>query len=304
MTRILLTGAGFTYNWGGMLAPEVFQYLLGCAELDEEVRRLLLRDRSFEDVLASLRQATDADSKRRYQLLTSALVGMFNGTGLAFMQRQFEFRNPPELQFSVTSFLMRFDAIFTLNQDTLLEQKYIPFVGPPKWGRAHLPGVKYLGNPQLTGSIHDRIAPMEPNPSDFRLSSGLQPYIKLHGSTNWNDGPSGERILIMGGQKAVSIDQFPILNWYHHEFRNMLLRPSCRLMVIGYSFNDAHINDAVVDAIKRSDLKVFLVDPLGDKVLGPLHEVISPRLIGISQRSISSTFNDDTVEHGKLTRFF
>jgi len=50
-THILLTGAGFSRNWGGMLAPEVFQYLLGCSELDEELRRLLLRDRSFEDVL-------------------------------------------------------------------------------------------------------------------------------------------------------------------------------------------------------------------------------------------------------------
>jgi hypothetical protein len=76
----------------------------------------------------------DDDGKRRYNLLTSALVGMFNGMGQAFMRREFEFRNPPDARYSFTSFLMRFDAIFTPNQDTLLEQKYIPFVGPPKWG--------------------------------------------------------------------------------------------------------------------------------------------------------------------------
>jgi hypothetical protein len=162
MTHILLTGAGFSRNWGGMLASDVFSYLLGCNELDEELRALLLRDRSFEDVLAALQLAKDDGSKRRYNLLTSALVGMFNGMGLAFMQREFEFRNPPETRCSLATFLMRFDVIFTLNQDTLLEQKYIPFVGAPKWGRAHLPGVKYLGNPQLTGSVHDRIAVMEP----------------------------------------------------------------------------------------------------------------------------------------------
>jgi hypothetical protein len=148
VTRILLTGAGFSRNWGGMLATEVFQYLLGCGDLDLEVRRVLLRDRSFEDVLAALQRATDADGKRRYDQLTSVLAGMFNEMGLAFMQREFEFRNPPDTRYSLANFLMRFDAIFTLNQDTLLEQKYIPFVGPPKWGRAHLPGMKYLGNPQ------------------------------------------------------------------------------------------------------------------------------------------------------------
>jgi hypothetical protein len=317
MTRILLTGAGFSYNWGGMLASEVFSYLIGCDEIDDELRRLLWRDRNFEDVLAALQRATDDEGKRRYQLLVSALAGMFNGMGQAFMQREFEFRNPPDTRYSLQSFLARFDAIFTLNQDTLLEQKYIPLVGPPKWGRADLPGIKYLGSPQLTGSVYDRIAVMEPNPGDFQMPPGIQPYIKLHGSCNWNDGPSGGRILIMGGQKAVSIGQFPILTWYHQQFRNMLMRAGARLMVIGYSFSDAHINDAIMDAIKRGDLKLFLVDPAGDRILdmrdpramipdhpGPLLDTILPRIIGISQRPISTTFNSDIVEHGNLCRFF
>ena len=72
MTRILLTGAGFSYNWGGMLASEVFSYVIGCDEIDDELRRLLWRDRNFEDVLAALQRATDDEGKRRYQLLVSA----------------------------------------------------------------------------------------------------------------------------------------------------------------------------------------------------------------------------------------
>jgi hypothetical protein len=79
-----------------MLASEVFHVLLGIQELDEELRPLLLRDRSFEDVLAALERAPDPESKRRHDQLTSALVGMFNEVGLAFMQREFEFRNPPD----------------------------------------------------------------------------------------------------------------------------------------------------------------------------------------------------------------
>lgn len=76
MTHILLTGAGFSYNWGGMLASEVFQYLMGCEDVDAELRRLLWRDRSFEDVLAALQRATDTEGKRRYQLLVSVLARM------------------------------------------------------------------------------------------------------------------------------------------------------------------------------------------------------------------------------------
>jgi hypothetical protein len=317
MTNILLTGAGFSYNWGGMLAEEVFDRLLGCDELDDQTRQLLWKSRDqaggFEDVLAALQSARDQDSRHRASALTSILVGLFNEMGQAFMQREFEFRSPPDQRYSLLTFLQRFDVIFTLNQDTLLEQKYIPFVAGSRWGRAHLPGLKLMGNSPITGSIHDRIAAMEPNPTDFRLSPGVQPYFKLHGSCNWNDGSSGGRILIMGGQKAVSIDQFPILSWYHQEFKAHLLRPSARLMVIGYSFSDAHINDAIMQA---NALKIFLVDPAGDRVLdkrdpraqipdhpGPLMD-LRQRLIGISRRPLRTTFDSDTVEHGKLSQCF
>src|ERR1700685_4009425 len=100
MTYILLTGAGFSRNWGGLLADDMFSRLLGSKLLDDELRRMLWRDRAnhggFEDVLAALQLATDPDSRRRHSILTSELVGLFNGMGLAFMQREFEFRNPPD----------------------------------------------------------------------------------------------------------------------------------------------------------------------------------------------------------------
>ncbi len=171
MTHILLTGAGFSFNWGGLLASDMFSRLLGSTLLDEPLRQMLWRNREnsggFEDVLAALQLSTDADSKRRYDILTSELVGIFNGMGQAFMQREFDFRSPPDTRYSLASFLSRFDAIFSLNQDTLLEQKYIPLVMDARWGRAHLPGLKYLAGFTPAGSVYDRIAVMEPHPSDF-----------------------------------------------------------------------------------------------------------------------------------------
>jgi hypothetical protein len=195
MTHILLTGAGFSFNWGGLLANDMFSRLLGSTLLDDTLRQMLWRNRAnsggFEDVLATLQNALDADGKRRYDILTSELVGLFNGMGLAFTQREFEFRNPPDTRYSVASFLPRFDAIFSVNQDTLLEQKYVPFVSNGRWGGAHLPGLKHLAGFTPTGSVHDRFAVMEPNPSDFRISPRMQPYIKLHGSCNWVEGSAG-----------------------------------------------------------------------------------------------------------------
>jgi hypothetical protein len=58
---------------------------------------------------------------------------------------------------------------------------------------------------------------MEPNPSDFTMPPTVQSYVKLHGSVNWVESSIGQRVLIVGGQKAVSIGRYPILTWYHEE---------------------------------------------------------------------------------------
>jgi hypothetical protein len=69
MTHILLTGAGFSYNWGGYLAKEAFDYLLGVAEHDDDLRALLWADQAqglgFESTLARLRKAYEENYSPR-----------------------------------------------------------------------------------------------------------------------------------------------------------------------------------------------------------------------------------------------
>jgi hypothetical protein len=309
MTNLLLTGAGFSYNWGGSLAADVFSNLLSDRDIDPHTRRLLLEadgKGGFEKVLADLELSGDPDDKKRHGVLLTALAGMFNLLNGSFLQlKQFEFENPPDTRYWLHGFLNRFDAIFTLNQDALLEIHYIPLVMNSRWGQAHLPGLKYLGNFRPTGSMHDRIATTEPNPSEFRLAPGAQPYIKLHGSANWNDGGPGGRVLIMGGAKSASIERFAILKWYHKEFREMLMRPDARLMVIGYGFGDEHINDAILNGLNM-DLRLFVVDPNGHRALDAdkRFEPFKHQLIGISRKPLTETFGGNRPEHNNLSKFF
>jgi hypothetical protein len=46
--HVLLLGAGFSRNWGG-LATEAFEYLLGHPKVDESLRQLLWKHRRRED---------------------------------------------------------------------------------------------------------------------------------------------------------------------------------------------------------------------------------------------------------------
>jgi hypothetical protein len=308
MTFVLLTGAGFSHNWGGPLASELFNTLLSDPDIDDRTRDLLFDSRgAFETVLADLQASTDAGDKRRHDALITSVVGIFNGMNQTFMQTQFEFENPPSLQHSLASFLSRFHAIFTLNQDALIELHYNPVLGlPMNWAGFRLPGMRYMQPFQPSGAIQDKFAVMEPNPTDRAFSAGVQPYVKLHGSVNWVESNAGSRILIMGGMKAVSIGRFPILTWYHEEFRRMLLRPDARLMVIGYGFGDAHINDAIADGL-RAGLKIFVVDPYALDVIKKDARIDgAPRrqIIGISNRALTVTFGGDRYGHAELSKFF
>ncbi len=307
MTFLLLTGAGFSYNWGGPLASDVFSALLADSDLDDHTRDLLFDSGgAFEKVLADLQLSTDPDDQKRYDALITSVVGIFNGMNNTFMHMQFEFENPPSVQHSLASFLSRFHAIFTLNQDALLEQHYNPMIGPPmNWGHLQLPGMGFMQPFRPSGARQDKFALMEPNPPFGTFGSGAQPYVKLHGSVNWVESNMGKRILIMGGQKAVSIGRYPILTWYHDQFRTMLLRPSARLMVIGYSFSDTHINDAIVDGL-AAGLKLFVVDPFALKVLKNDPRIGSARssLIGYSDRSLKTTFGGDRYAHAQISKFF
>ena len=94
----------------------------------------------------------------------------------------------------------------------------------------------------------------------------MQPLYKLHGSSNWwND--TGERLLVIGNRKTGSIDRFPVLRQYHDEFAARLCEGSAKLMVIGYSFQDEHINAVIERASRLHGLWTYIVDPSGRKVL-------------------------------------
>jgi hypothetical protein len=131
VTHVLLTGAGFSRNWGGWLANEAFEYLLGCPEIDDHIRHLLWTHKKkgggFEDALAELQleynRTKDDRIKKRLDALQAAVVGMFNEMNNAFVGITFEPQN--EVQYLIGNFITRFDAIFTLNQDLLLERHYL-----------------------------------------------------------------------------------------------------------------------------------------------------------------------------------
>jgi hypothetical protein len=258
--HLLLLGAGFSRNWGGWLATEADEYLLGHPSIDKSIRDVLWHHRrkgGFESALAQLQQEERAGE--RLARLQEAISQMFSDMDRAFEGINFNFNN--SRKDSVSFFLTRFDAIFTLNQDLLLERHYfgndVSLTSNGKWSGHTLPGLKKNNSePDTWGGI----GKWEPSESTFAISSQNQPYFKLHGSANWQVSGSNQ-LLVMGGNKSGLISKYPLLQQYHNEFRDRLSRPNTRLMIIGYTLTQfAASNGASTHFLDQNE---FLVQQLG-----------------------------------------
>jgi hypothetical protein len=151
----------------------------------------------------------------------------------------------------------------------------------------------------------------KPVPAPYSLDENFQPYIKLHGSIDWLQDDQG-LLLIMGGRKAHSIAESPLLAWYQEVFRKLLTQARVRLMIIGYSFGDDHINAILTEAVKTG-AKLFIVDPRGVDVMkqgsgetkydNRYYNDLKHGVVGASRRLLKETFGEDATEFNKLGHF-
>src|SRR5262249_47614776 len=159
------------------------------------------------------------------------IVGLFARLNKTFAaMTDFEFNS--DVKFSVKQFLARFDAIFSLNQDLLLEIHYMrTFSTFGKWNAVVVPGMQWAPPSGHVGLI-DLPQGTWTRTTNLTTGPGLQPLYKLHGSSNWRS-ETGERLLIMGNAKTGAIRRFPVLQSYHEAFEARLNERNSRLMVIG-----------------------------------------------------------------------
>ena len=319
--KVLLLGAGFSKNWGGWLAGEVYSELLVKPQLRDnpDLKALLQHhqreEQGFESALMALEEQYHrsglAEDKERLDLFIAAVLGMFADMNKRFVNTgnfHFEFPQKSGMQaidFQVSRFMAGFDAIFTLNQDILLERNYLRLnVGvnsQQRWSDAEMPGMREM--PDTSGAYpKDWLrAQWKPDLKEMKINPRFQPYVKLHGSSQWIDG-NNEPILIMGGGKDQAISSHGILEWYHKLFAEYLGKPNTRLVIIGYGFRDEHITQAIRNAGAGKNLEMYVIDKLGENVLDGHEDLLG--LVGGERRcELKDIFSGDTGELAQLQQF-
>ena len=315
--RIALLGAGFTRNWGGWLASELVGELCGRVDDDVELLQRLKETRNFEKVLGEIRQEANQSPKQqdRFDRLQQAVRETFDEMNQMLAHRTFEIgfsaRNGPDRW--IVTFLAEFDAIFTLNQDLFLEMHYVPGKSGKdreKWRATCYPGIA-LPTGWLDGTPPERLDPVLSESGTLEHDPKEQPIYKLHGSVNWRD-KGGSQILVIGDGKGETIGRSSLLSNYLRIFREYLSAGDAKLMVVGYSFTDDHVNNVLEEASDRKGLKTYLVNPAGLAIFDPPPNALitSPskvfkalKLSGILTRPFRDAFISDELAFNSFQRF-
>jgi len=280
---ILLTGAGFSKNFGGYLAREIWSKIFNHPDLEKfpTIKEKLKSNFDFESIYSDVLKdsSLSLDEKNVFQrIIISAYVDMDD----MLSQHNSTNNDPYQINFrGVSNFLGLFAGSnnevginFTLNHDLFLERK----VTRPALGLGLLEYKNYSDVVQ-TGRLDSTVRVDLPDDTfieNFKQnhlnSSGDLFYIKLHGSLGWWSA-TGNKRMVLGNNKLADIMQEPLLKWYFEIFEEALFRDGVKLFILGYSFNDSHINEKIVKAVKNHGLKIYVISPTDP-------EVFKNRLIG------------------------
>jgi hypothetical protein len=318
--RVLLTGAGFSRNWGGRLAREMWEEIFSHPEIQKRpnLRTLLIRTPMFEDAISIITDPKTYNDDDR-TAMNSAVREAFRRMDDEHIARLAS-GNPLIDTGGIRELFGRFYSqqhragyIFSLNQDALKERLAGLWVDLP----FSLPGIRYLptSSPPEIGT--PRLAyPATPDTSNMRFDGNLN-YIKLHGSFLWrpDDGSPG---MVLGGSKQMAIGRSPLLTAYQNVFGQVLNAGEVRLLVVGYSFQDSHINGIIATAVQSFSARLFIWDmkdplqllkevPIADSAFPGRTIDLRPYLCGAASRPLSHVFpwNDHpTPEYKRIVASF
>lgn len=256
---MLLTGAGFTHNFGGFLACEMWSKIFNnlLVQANAEAHRLLLDDFDFESVYS----AKMSRGEETIKIIRKAVEAAYKDLDDTIKNWVFNRDNPTALNTYGLGELLSFISsrgsdkgwFFTLNQDLYMERK----------NNYRSPGASF-GQPSVDGDGGGNVKlvalPDQAGVEKAKSTLNNASYIKLHGSYGWVSSHGGNQMVI-GKNKESDIDQEPLLKWYFEIFQNLIYEGDKKLLVIGYGFADNHINDILLKGVQEHRLSIYVINP-------------------------------------------
>ena len=263
---LVLTGAGFSKNFGGFLGAEMWSQIFNNRQIqaDPDLRGILNDDYDYESVYSKVLDSKLPEEKKlvmrdvvldAYRRLDDSLKNwVFNDSSsypvnpylLSEMLGKFHSRAHPAKAF-----------LFTLNQDLFMERRWnYGSPGVPRFARAQ----DSFGSQAFNAAD---FVELPRNDVENRLQRGINGhnglhYIKLHGSYGWKSS-DGSNQLVVGTNKGSLIQNEPLLQAYFDLFASVIREGGKKALIIGYGFRDPHINSLLLEGVEKHGLEIYIV---------------------------------------------
>ena len=263
--RIILTGAGFTKNFGGFLANEMWSHIFNNPHIQNSsiLRSELQNNFDFESVYSNIIDNPRIQDSEK-EKIKEAVLGAYTKLDNAIKGWKFNSDGPyPVNRYGLAKLLGLFNGggdeqgfFFTLNQDLFMERIFgYSCPGVPKFSSELYRGAEVLKQNDFISLPYENVE--NAIISGIRSHAGLA-YIKLHGSYGWKSA-NGSTQLVIGKNKVGSIGTEPVLKYYFDLFEAAIKQGSKKLLIIGYGFQDQHINEVLLDGVKNHSLKIYII---------------------------------------------
>lgn len=268
---ILLTGAGFSANFGGFLAREMWSWIFNNPQLNDAGNiKFRLKDRrvedsfDFEKVYSEVFDSTSAFSASEISIFREVVNEAYFSMDDVIQSSWDSLPiHPSDLRRFLDNLVTGVDGqkgiCFTLNQDLVMEKRF-------NWQPLGPTTMIYKGsfgnlNAEDLNSHAPKVLPTRDELEIYKSQSLPDfRYVKLHGSLRWVS-QEGEDHKVIGINKINIIAKIPLLNWYFDLFKEAISTGNTKLLIIGYSFRDPHINNLLADACENKGLKLFIISP-------------------------------------------
>jgi hypothetical protein len=263
----LLTGAGFTKNFGGFLATEMWSQIFNDPQIqaNKQLRSLLQNNFDFEAVYSEVID-NNKYSKKEKEAIKSSVHNAYKNLDDAICNWKFNSDSPyPVNIYGLGDLFKKIwpgpykkpSLFFTLNQDLFVERRW----GHPSPGAPRFKQEFYQIHGRELNSSEFVTLPREN--VDASIVNGLNShngihYIKLHGSYGWR--ASGEtNQLVIGTNKESLIKSEPLLRNYFDLLKSVIGENNKKVLIIGYGFHDTHINNVLLQGVEDHNLKIYII---------------------------------------------
>lgn len=262
----VLTGAGFSKNFGGFLGSEMWSQIFNNRKIqyDPDLREILKDDYDYESVYSKTFDSKLSEEKKQvmrdvvleaYKRLDDSLKSWVFNDSSPYPVNPYLLSKVLGQVYSSAHPLKSF--LFTLNQDLFMERQWgYGSPGVPRFALAqnNLSGQEFKVTDFVElprDDIENRIQ------RGINDHAGLQ-YVKLHGSYGWKSS-DGLNQLVVGTNKESLIQNEPLLQGYFNLFANTIKEGNKKVLIIGYGFRDAHINALLLEGVEKHGLEIYII---------------------------------------------